>query len=251
MSEAEISKTFLKGLSLLRVFEAGPAARSMADLARGTGYDRATVRRLCHTLVAAGWMEAEGRAYRLAPRVLALAGGYLRAGDFGFSVQPVLNRCAADLGAEVALAVRDGDRALYVGMSSAGEARVSLGLTVGSTLPLMPTALGRVLLAGIEPEARAQVIAGLERRAHTPETQVDPGALGPAVAEVAAAGQAVVRGEYEAGVRGVAVPVGPASDARFALGTNMAEGPDADTRTERALSVLRLAASSLARVAAL
>lgn len=203
-----LSTTLLKGLDVLGAFE-GASTLTLSQIADRSGLDRSTARRLTLTLVAAGWVTQVERAFSLAPRVLRPAGTYLQAGSFGRAVQPVLNAHAEALGGEISLAVRDDDKAVYVAHSARPGARVSLGLTVGSTLPLETTAIGQVLLGSALP---AQVI----------------------------------RGAYEPGVCGLAVPIGQSDAPQAALGTTLPLAlPQLETRLEAALGTLQMAAADL------
>lgn len=203
-----LSTTLLKGLDVVAAFDSGEGL-TLSQIAGRTGLDRSTARRMTLTLAEAGWVLQTGRTFNLAPRVLRPAGVFLRAGGFGRLAQPVLNAHAEALGGDISLALRDGDVAIYVAHSARPGARVSLGLTVGSTLPLETTAIGRVLAGAAE---QAQV----------------------------------VRGEYEPGICGIAVPVGPSDAPLAALGTSLPLAlPDPEPRLDAVLSALQLAAAEL------
>ena len=247
MQNRDISTTFLKGLALLRAFETDAVGLTLAELARRTGYDRATVRRLCLTLVEAGYMTQSERGFRLSPRVLTLAGSFLRANEIGYSVQPVLNEHAGRLGEEISLAVRDGERALYVAQSATVASRVSFGMTVGSTLPLLTTAAGRMILATLPPEERAGLIRDLPIERHTPETTTDRDEIAATVEDIARTGLARADGQYEAGISGLAVAVRRGSRVAGVVGTTLPLGsPEFDRRAADAVSALQRAAADLA-----
>ncbi|ABD54361.1 helix-turn-helix domain-containing protein [Jannaschia sp. CCS1] len=203
-----LSTTLLKGLDVLSAFE-GASSLTLSQIAERTGLDRSTARRMALTLVEARWITQTGRAFALAPHVLRPAGAYLQAGAFGRVVQPILNAHAETLGGEISLALRDGDHAVYVAHSARPGARVSLGLTVGSTLPLDTTAIGRVLLGGDQPSQ-------------------------------------VMRGAYEPGICGLAVPVGPTHAPQAALGTTLPLAlPQLEDRLDTTLATLHMAAADL------
>lgn len=209
-----LSTTLLKGLSILDSFEEA-SSLTLVEIAERSVLDRSTARRLTLTLVEAGWIVQNGRAFSLSARVLRPAGLFLQAGGFGRTVQPILNAHAETLGGDVSLAVRDGDRAIYVAHSARPGARVSLGLTVGSVLPLETTAIGRVLLAGDAPFQ-------------------------------------IMRGAYEPGVCGFAVPVGPPDAPVAAIGSTLPLAlPNLETRLESSLAELQMAAADLRNVAGL
>ena len=89
----------------------------MAEISRLTGFDRATTRRLCLSLIETGYLSKSDQNLCLTPKILSVAGGYLEANDIGLSVQPILDQFAGELQGEISLAVRDGNRAVYVAKS--------------------------------------------------------------------------------------------------------------------------------------
>ncbi|MCR9127795.1 MAG: helix-turn-helix domain-containing protein [Rhodobacteraceae bacterium] len=220
----DISTTFAKGLAVLGCFDGRAADLGLAEIARRTGHDRATVRRLVLTLCAEGYLRQTGRTFCLRPKVLALAGGMLQAGGFGRTVQPLLDRHARQLGHPITLAVRDDLRVLLVAQSTIAGAPVSFGFTLGSALPLLHTSLGRVLLA--QAHTPADLIARAPRTPHTDQSLTDPAALAAAVTLTRDRGYALVDGEFEPGTVGIAVPLGrvAALGASVPRGTGSAEG---------------------------
>lgn len=246
MSARDSASTFAKGLAVLRCFERGQSDLTMADVARLTGFDRATARRLCLTLESSGYLRREGKALRLTPRILAIGGGYLAAEGIGKSVQPVLNQYAETLQGEIALAVRDGTRAVYVARSAVPAARLSMGLSVGSTLPLLPTAVGRMLLGCCPEDVRANLIDRCEIAKFTETTDVDRASIRTKIADAARTGYAHVVGEFERGAAGLAVPAPPISGAEAVLATTASANRLSEKDAlDYALDVLFSAALSL------
>lgn len=218
----------------------------MADVSRLTGFDRATTRRLCLTLEDCGYLHKDDRTFSLSPKILAIAGGYLTANDFGRSVQPILNRFAEEFEGEIALAMRDGDRAIYVARSATSSARVSIGFSVGSTLPLMPTAVGQMLLTYDLGNDLAAVLARLPLERFTEATDMDLSSVRSTIKQAAALGYSFVRNEFEMGAAGIAVPIGKIGASVAVVSTTASVNQfDKPEELDRALDVLRRAAMSL------
>jgi len=203
----EVSKTFLKGLDLLQSYQNGPPSMTLAELSRRTGYDRASVRRLCFSLLHAGLMIKAGREFRLSPRVLTLAGGFLHGNGFGFDVHPLLNAQASQLESEIGLFVRSDDQALLVAHSNAEQGNCDSGLTVGSFMPLLPTAVGRMLLAELPSDTRFEEVKALPCEAYTSATKTDLTAILSEIDLAAHRKYAVVKGEFRPNIISAAVPV--------------------------------------------
>lgn len=235
-ADRNIAQTFAKGMAVLASFDGTVESLTLAEIARATGQDRAAARRSALTLAALGYLRQEGRKFRLTPKVLALAGGFLQANRFGRLVQPVLNHHAAALGREITLAARDGLHVLLLAQSNSGDGPVSYGFTLGSRLPLLHTGLGRMLLAaGPQDEAR-EAIASAPLSHHTERSLADRYEVTRAIATARAEGHAIVDGEFEPGIAGFAVPVSRPGAQPLVVGASapraIVDGPEADALLE-------------------
>ncbi len=220
LSGRDVSSTFARGMAVLRAFDDTHARLTLADISRLTGLDRASVRRLVLTLVELGYAKKDVRHFSLTPKVLTLAGSFLRGNQFGTQIQPLLNRCAAQSNLTLSLALVDDSAAVYVAQSTLHDSNVSFGFTVGSRLPLLHTAIGRVMLGfGDAGWARAQLQHAVFEQ-YTPATIVDRRQIGEQVARCREQGYAIVDGEFEDAVSGVAVPVG-GTDLNAVVGTSL------------------------------
>ena len=246
MSQKDKASTFAKGLAVLDCFSGGRTDLTMADIARLTGYDRATARRLCLTLESSGYLIKRDKFLHLTPKVVAVAGGYLTSQGIGRLVQPMLNQFAEELEGEIALAVRDGTRAVYVARSAVSTARLSFGFSVGSTLPLLPTAVGRMLLAGCLEGEREELVANCPLEQHTPATNMNRASILGIVQHAATEGYAHSVAEFETGAAGVAVPIPDISGTQAVLATTASVNQLArEGELDRVLDILRRAAMSL------
>lgn len=245
IAERDLSLTFLKGLNVLQAFNETLTDPTVADLARITGYDRAIVRRLILTLVETGYVERLDTRFRLTPRVLVLGGGFLRGNGFGKLVQPLLNICASELGYGVALAMVDGDHAVYVAQSTLQNSRFTFGFTVGSRIPLLQTAIGRMLLAWGDADWSGKTIRTAELVQSTMSTQMDRDRIAEAVMATEDQGYSLVRDEFEDGITGLAVPIGTRGSVRAALGLSEPNELLTDAELPRLVSTLRRCAGQL------
>lgn len=250
MNDRNFATTLAKGLNVLSCFEAQPTGLAMPDIVGRTGYDRATVRRLCLTLEREGYLERDARGLRLASRVLALTGGYLASLDVGRRVQPVLREAAEALDMEVSLATLDQLQAIYVDRAAPVSARVTLGLSVGSRLPLLHTAVGRMLLARSPSDTLDRALKNLAPRGHTEHSQTDPDQLRNEVEDARRQGFCFAHDEFELGAAGLAVPVGALGDTPFVVACTASTNRLGEaTRREEVLDVLRQATLSIGRIA--
>lgn len=244
----DVSSTFFKGLSVLSNFNDDHPQLSLAEVGQLTGMDRATVRRLMITLVEFGLVEKTGKFYSLLPKVLTLTGSYMRSNAVGTVVQPVLNKFSKNLALEISLASMADAEAVYIAKSILADTDVSFGFTVGSRLPVLQTAIGRMLLGTLEEADMTQLVRTASVRLYTPESLMDRDAILRAVKTARDQGFAIVNNEFEAGVAGLAVAVGPVAEAKSVIGisTPVARLADPEQKAHH-LSLLQHCANELFR----
>ncbi|WP_026616967.1 IclR family transcriptional regulator [Ensifer aridi] len=206
MRETDFVSGFARGLRVIEAFGEAQPRLSIADAAKITGLDRATVRRSLLTLSELGYADYDGKFFTLTPRILRLGHAYLSATPLPTIVQPYLDQLSEKAGQSASASVLDGTEIVYVARAS--QRRVmSINLTPGSRLPAYCASMGRALLAALpEPEARA-ILARSELRANTPKTKTDPEELMTELSRVRAQGYAIIDQELELGLCSIAVPL--------------------------------------------
>lgn len=205
--DKEVSLTFGKGLSVIMAFEGRNRELSLTEIAERVGLNRAVTRRLVRTLDQLGFVSHDRGRYQLTPRVLRLTRGFLETRSIPQVVQPVLRSTSHEIGESVSFAMLDGEEAVYVAHAFV-PSRFSLNMvTVGSRVPLAPTAVGRAILAFMDAPARAALVERLGLTAYTAHTNVEREALGRLLGEIRAQGYCLSEAEYVEGVSSLAVPV--------------------------------------------
>jgi IclR family pca regulon transcriptional regulator len=218
ITDRDISLTFAKGMSVLKAFDTGATHLTLPQIARTTGLDRASARRLVLTLVHLGYVKQDERVFSLTPRILVLASGFLQAHQFGKTIEPVLRAFSQQISDAISMAMIDGLQAVYVAHAGAGNRPASIGFTVGSRVPLLPSAIGRALVAACPPDKARELIADAPLERFTDRTVLDRAAIAADIALTAERGYAFVEGEFEAGVSAVATQVKSDSGEIASLG---------------------------------
>ena len=235
-----------RGLAVIEAF--GPARRQMtlAEVARAVDLPRATARRALLTLEALGHVESDGRIFRLTPQVLRLAAAYLGSSAISTILQPRCDRISAATGEPCSAAVLDGPEIVFVAYGQPMR-MVSLTPMLGVRLPAHCTALGRVLLAGMDDPALDAFMAGLRPQAMTPLTDLAPDSIRAAILAARAQGFSFVDQEAEEGFRSIAVPLTRA-DGRVVAALNLGQRRERGTPAAmhaRILPILREAAAAI------
>ena len=199
-------QSLARGLAVLRSFGAQAPAQTLTETAQRTGLTRAGARRLLLTLQQLGYVESDGRQFRLTPQVLELGFAYLSAQPIWQLAQPAMEALGQSLGESCSAAVLDGDEIVYVLRVSARKI-MALDLGVGSRLPAHCTSMGRVLLAGLPVDELPQKLAAMELKALTPHTLTNRDRLLGVITQVRAQGYSVVNEELEPGLISMAAPL--------------------------------------------
>lgn len=143
--------TLAKGLQILQAFSASDRALGNRELARRTGMPPSTVARMTFTLTRLGFLQQlkPEDGYRLGPAVMAL--GYTARAGLSFlpTAEPLMQELADEVGALVALAMRDGN---VVMLTRCWRPRntPAIWLTEGHRLPLARSSPGRAILAAVK-----------------------------------------------------------------------------------------------------
>jgi IclR family pca regulon transcriptional regulator len=194
-----------RGLAVIRTFDRS-SALTPSEVAAATGLTRAAARRFLLTLADLGYVRAEGRAFRLSPRVLELGRAYLSGLTLPEAALPHLRELVTSVRESSSVAVLDGEQIVYIAHVSAKRV-LSVSVTVGSADPAFATSLGRVLLAAQSDEWLGRYLAAAELAPLTGRTIVDRERLRGELMKVRRQGWALVDQELEEGLRAVAAPI--------------------------------------------
>ena len=230
IARADFIEGMAKGLAVLESFDTERQRLNATQAAQRAGLTRAAARRHLLTLAHLGYLESDGSHFWLSAKVLRFSGSYLASARLPRTVQPTLNRLAAQTRDAYSVAVLEGDAVVIVARSAAALAPdwaadwdgsslaaglpvpasarlMAYGLHLGARLPAHASSTGRVLLASLpEPE----LAAWLEGRALarlTPYTVTDPGALRKILDQIRQQDCCIASEEHEIGVHAVAVPL--------------------------------------------
>ncbi|HEU4942852.1 MAG TPA: IclR family transcriptional regulator C-terminal domain-containing protein [Gaiellaceae bacterium] len=204
-----------RGLAVIRAFGAENPELRLSDVARATGLTRAAARRFLLTLVRLGYVRQDGATFSLRPRVLELGYAYLSALSLPEVAMPHMETLVAEVNESSSVAVLDDLDVVYVARVPT-QRIMTITIAVGTRLPAYATSMGRVLLAGLGPDAFAERLGRIEIDHLTDRTVPDVEALQGRIEEVREAGWAAVDQELEQGVRSAAVPIRDASQAVIA-----------------------------------
>src|SRR4051794_21999275 len=148
-----------RGLAVVRALSE-PEPQTLSEVARATALSRAAARRFLLTLERLGYVRREHNRFALTPRVLELGFAYLSSLTLPEVAQPHLARLVERVRESSSVSVLDGTEVVYVARVPTRRI-MPVAIAVGTRFPAHVTSRGRVLLAGLDPPARAQRLDGV------------------------------------------------------------------------------------------
>ena len=197
-----------RGLRILTAFRPQRPELGLQELHEALALDKATLLRLLSVLRQAGFVvldDATGR-YRLGLRAFEVGSAYLPAVPLEHVALPVLRELSARTGQTANLAVLDGREVVHTAVVLP-ERPLRFHTRAGLRDAAYCTALGKVLLAHMEPGALASYLEEVPLTRRTPATITTRAALRRELAAVRRGEPAEDREEDVPGLRCLALPI--------------------------------------------
>ncbi|MER6987841.1 IclR family transcriptional regulator [Saccharopolyspora hirsuta] len=137
---------------ILDAFDRCSARLTLEDVARRTRLPRSTAHRILDQLVRLDWLQHGAAGYSLGRRVLSLGSRGDADGELRSAAAPLLHELQLRTGMVVHLAVLDGGEVRYLDKVG-GRFATFVPSRVGGRASAHSTALGKAMLAWLEPEA--------------------------------------------------------------------------------------------------
>lgn len=205
---SDFLSSFARGLIIFEVLSNSKRAQTISDIAKETGFPRATVRRGLFTLVELGYAIQDDRYYELSPKVLMIAHSYINSQTLSSTAQPILENITRVLNETATMAVLVQNEVIYIARSSEITQRImSNTFTIGTHLPAYCSSMGRVLLAAESEERQREILAHSQLTPYTDKTIFEIEPLLEEFKKVKEQGYAVIDQELEIGLCSIAVPV--------------------------------------------
>jgi IclR family pca regulon transcriptional regulator len=170
MTDAPIG-TLARGLHVLSLVAAAGEGIGVTELAKRAELDKGTTHRLATKLVELGYLQRddEGR-FGLGLHVLDLGFSYLASLDLRTQALPEMRRLHEAYDGSITLAILDGTDIVYVERISPKGLQASMPVGIGARLPVYCTAMGKIIVAMMEPAARTALLDRITFRKFTERT---------------------------------------------------------------------------------
>ena len=246
--DKEFMATLAKGLAVLGAFGRQRPSMTLSEAAEVADLSRAAARRVLRTLSMLGYVEQQGRHFSLSPRILEFGFAYLSTQSWIDRALPLMRELSERLGESCSAAILQGRDIVYVGRVPARRI-MSAALSVGSRLPALHTALGRVLFGYLDEAEIWRRLKAQRIEAYTPQSITDLQALFDRIRADREQRFSIVDEELERGLRSIAVPIKDRLGQAIA-GLNVSTHSTRTTRNEmreRFLPALKAIAAQLSQ----
>ncbi len=197
-----------RALQILDLFDDQNKEMKITDISARTGLNKSTLHALLKTLQARGYIdqnEDNGR-YRLGMKLVERGNFVISSID----IRTACNRFLVDLstktGQTTHLGILDAGHGVYIDKVE-GQAAIITYSRIGRQLPLHCTAMGKVLVAFQDEQARKRILQDYSYDPMTPRTITGEDAFLQEIATVREQGYAIDEQEHVKGVRCAAVPI--------------------------------------------
>lgn len=203
----QFASTLAAGLAVLGCFSEGALTLGNKEVSERLGLTRPTVSRLMFTLLGLGFLRKDSQKgkYSLGPAVLSLGYPLLSQLTIRRLAAPEMMDLARYARGPVSVGVRDRLQVVYVETMQGADTNATRP-DIGSTRPILRTAMGRALLYALHPWEREQVLRRLE--ASEPQQWAEfSAAMIDAQEQISTRGFCVVAGDWQPTLAAVGVPM--------------------------------------------
>ena len=201
-------KSVEKAFAVLNVFSRDAQSLTLAEIAARADLDKSSAQRFVYTLHTLGYLlrDSGSRSYRLSPRMLQFGFAYLDMDPVVASTEEALKALYDHTGETINLARLDGADIVLVARL-ASKKILSVNVRIGSRLPALYMASGRVLVSHLPREEQERIITQSEIKAHTEFSLTDTDELRTELHRAAQVGYCVTRSQYFRGDLSIAAPI--------------------------------------------
>jgi IclR family pca regulon transcriptional regulator len=199
-------KSFARGLQVIKTIAQKQVPLTITEVADCTGLTRAGARRLLLTLQESGYARLDGRHFSLTPRIMELGSSYSSLDPVWSVTERHIRELVDDINETVSAGMLDDLDVVYV-LRQRTARPLHFDIRTGSRLPAHITSIGRVLLADLHPRQLERYFQRAVIERYTTMTITEPKKLRAEIEAAREKGYALVRGEVDEGVCGVAVPL--------------------------------------------
>lgn len=197
-----------RALTILNKLSEYPNGLQVTRLSEQVGLTKSTVHRLLTTLSNMNYVvkDEETDKYKLGLQILFLSRNLLNNNDVITVAKPYLEKLSLEVNETVHLCIENLGEIVYIDKIDSNQA-VRMFSRIGSRAPMYCTAVGKVLLSGMDQEKVDSILSKTEFIAKTPTTITSKEQLLEEVEKIKIEGYALDNSENEEVLRCIAAPI--------------------------------------------
>lgn len=198
--------SLVRGLLVLECFTPRKDQFTLAALSKLLNIPKSSLYRVVKTLSEMDYLrfEEQSKRYYLGTRVLSLGFSVLQSMELREIARPYMEKLSRECNKTINLAILDKHEMVYIERIRVPSLR-EFNISIGSRIPVWNTAVGKAVLAHLEPQKLKEIIEklrALKKYEITFEVKLEE-----ALDTVRKAGFAIQDQEYIRGIRAIAVPI--------------------------------------------
>jgi IclR family pca regulon transcriptional regulator len=179
---------------------------SLSAIAAEAKLARPTAHRILLTLSELGYVRQSEGGFSLTPKVMELGTSFVQSMGLWDVARPHMEDLVAKTNESCSIVQLDGSDVVYVARVAVPKV-VGLTVHIGTRFPALQTALGKVILADLDPDELERTLAVPSRSNILPRWVPDREERDAVLARVRAQGWALADEQLARGIRSVAVPL--------------------------------------------
>jgi IclR family transcriptional regulator, pca regulon regulatory protein len=200
-------KSLAKGIKILQAFSTEKPILTLTDIAKKTGMNTTAVQRFSDTWMTLGFLKrTEHKEFYLGPKVLTLGFSYLNGSQLRGLSEIYLSEFATRINRNVNLGILEEEHVVYL-FRKETQSFIKSSLGAGSIMPCYCTAMGKILLAGLNNKKLEQVLDTVEMVKATKHTITDRQLLLKDLMETRRRGYSICDRELSLALYSIAVPL--------------------------------------------
>jgi IclR family transcriptional regulator, KDG regulon repressor len=201
-------QTLERALDIIELLAVEKEGLGVTEIGNRVGLHKSTVHRLLNSLAERGYIEKEPRygIYKLGLKIIEISSLYLNKLELKTEALPYLRKLAETVGQPVHLAILRGKEAVYIEKVEVVSS-IRMYSQIGRRVPVYCSAIGKVLLSGLEGSELDMMLKDVEFKSFTPNTLRCSEDLMKEITGAREKGWAMDDEEHEAGIRCIAAPV--------------------------------------------
>jgi IclR family KDG regulon transcriptional repressor len=201
-------QTLDRALNILECFSFQNKELTLSQIAKQTGLNKTTAKRLIANLTARGYLQQDSdtKRYQLGLRLFEMGGIVFSAFSLRRAAARHMTRLQSLTGATVLLGTMMDDQLVYIDKRE-GEGVIRISSDIGWRRPLHYGMLGMVLMASLEPREIKRILKEYPLQAYTASSIVHKSELSVRLAKIRKNGHIVEWEEAVEGLVGIAAPV--------------------------------------------